>query len=128
MKSIFFTLLSILFLSSCVKQEPIPQSELAGIWKLNGYSSTRYKIEITADNRVYWYNYNDFSNKDQEFELEYNINNNTMKLYCPGGNASRHTLKVQRNRKDRLSFTSVVYGTDANGDAVTNYDTYYKVN
>jgi hypothetical protein len=128
MKYYFFTILSIFFLSSCVKQDPIPQSELSGIWKLNGYSSTRYKVEITDDNRVYWYNYNDLTNRDQEFELEYNINNNTMKLYCPGGSSSRHTLKVQRNRKNRLSFTNIVYGTDANGDGVTNYDTYYKMN
>ena len=128
MKRYFFYLILVLLFSSCVKQEPIPQAELTGIWKLNGYSSTRYKVEITDDNHAYWYNYNDLTNVDREFESEYNIDNNTMKFYCPSGNSAMHILKVRRDRNNRLSFISTVYGTDANGDGVTNYDTYYKMN
>ncbi len=63
---ILFAMLTLLAVG-CVKQEPIPQSELTGIWKLNGYSSSNYKVEITQDGYLYWWNYNDIFNNIEEF-------------------------------------------------------------
>lgn len=128
MKNIILLFATAIFFASCVKQEPIPQAELTGIWKLNGYSSSNYKMEITGNGYVHWFNYNDIFNKVEEFEMEYDINKNTMKLYCGNSKYAKHTFKIYRDRKDRLYFTNPVYGTDANGDAITNYDYYYKMN
>lgn len=127
MKNIILLFASMIFIASCVKQEPIPQAELTGIWKLNGYASSNYKIEITNNGYAYWFNYNDIYNKVEEFEMEYDMNKNTMRLYCGNSNYARHTLKIYRSRNGRLSFTNPVYGTDANGESITNYDTYYKM-
>lgn len=128
MKNLYFLLAILFYLTSCTKQEPIPQAELTGIWKLNGYSSSNNKMEITSNGYLYWFNYNDLYNKVEEFEVEYDINKNTMKLYRGSSNHSCHTFKIYKNRKGRLSFTNPVLGTDANGETITNYDTYYKMN
>jgi hypothetical protein len=88
MKNAFLFLLALLFLTGCVKQEPIPQSALTGIWKLNGYQSSNYQVEITNDGYLYWWNYDDIFNNVQEFELEYDINNNRVRLYRSNGTYS----------------------------------------
>lgn len=127
-KIYFFLLMSFLAISSCTKQEMIPETELTGIWKLNGYTSSNYKMEITPDGYLYWWNYNDVYNKTEEFELEYDINGNCVKLYKPNKNTARHQFKVYRNRKGGLYFSIPVQGIDAEGNSITNTDTYYKMN
>lgn len=128
MKFINLLFAAIFLFASCTKQEPIPQSALTGIWKLNGYSSSNYKMEITNNGYLYWFNYNDIYNKVQEFELEYDMNNNTMKLYCGNSRYASHTFKIYKSKSGRLSFTNPVTGYDAEGQAITNYDTYYLMN
>lgn len=129
MKSFYFLLLmSIVTITSCVKQEPIPQAELTGIWKLNGYQSSNYKMEFTQDGHVIWWNYNDIFNKTQEFVMEYDINKNYVKL-CKNSNSwVRHQFKIYRNRKGGLYFSIAITGTDVDGNTITNTDTYYKMN
>ncbi|HMT35534.1 MAG TPA: hypothetical protein PKC41_06730 [Chitinophagaceae bacterium] len=125
MKNLIFLFILTFSLISCYKQEPIPQSALTGIWKLNGYASSNYKVEITNNGYLYWFNYNDIYNKVQEFEVEYDINRNTLKLYCGNSRYAQHTLKIYQSRNGRLSFTNPVTGLDANGETIINYDTYY---
>jgi hypothetical protein len=125
MKSLLLFFATILLLASCTKQEPIPQAALTGIWKLNGYSSSNYKMEITNNGYLYWFNYNDIYNKVQEFEVEYDMNKNTLKLYCGNSRYASHTFKIYKSRNGRLSFTNTVTGYDADGQSITNYDTYY---
>jgi len=128
MKSLITLLVISIFTISCVRQEPIPQAELTGIWKLNGYQSSNYKVEITNDGYLYWWNYNDIFNNVEEFELEYDINRNEIRLYRPGGNTLRHQLRVYRQNRGGLYFSVPITGTDADGNTITNTDTYYKMN
>ncbi len=125
MKPYILLIASLLFITACTKQEPIPQADLTGIWKLNGYASSNYKMEITPDGYLYWFNYNDIYNKVKEFEIEYDINKNTMKLYSGNKRYADHCFKIYKNRNGRLSFTNTVTGYDADGQSITNYDTYY---
>ena len=97
MKNIIITLVAILTLASCTKSEPILQSELPGIWKLNGYVNSNYKMEITNNGYLYWFNYNDVFNKIEEFEMEYDINKNQMKLYKGNSNYASHVIKIYKN-------------------------------
>jgi hypothetical protein len=124
---ILFAMLTLLAVG-CVKQEPIPQTELTGIWKLNGYSSSNYKVEITQDGYLYWWNYNDIFNNIEEFEVDYNINRNEMKLYFSGENRMIHQIRIYRERNGRLYFSVPITGLDADGNTITNTDTYYKMN
>ena len=126
MKNIIITLVAILTLVSCTKSEPILQSELPGIWKLNGYVNSNYKMEITNNGYLYWFNYNDVFNKIEEFEMEYDINKNQMKLYKGNSNYASHVIKIYKNNH-RLNFSIPITGTDANGNTITNTDVYYKM-
>lgn len=127
MKHVFFFLLSLIFLSSCVKQEPIPQSALTGIWKLNGYQSTNYQVEMTKDGYLYWWNYDDIFNNVQEFELEYDINANRVRLYRSNGTYWVWQFTIYQQRNGRLYFSIQVSGSDVNGNAISRTDTYYKM-
>jgi hypothetical protein len=84
------------FFSSCSRREPIPQSELTGIWKLNGYTFTTYKMEITQDGYFYWWNYNDWFNRVEEFQIRYDMNRNTIRLTRPGQTFVRYHITVVR--------------------------------
>jgi hypothetical protein len=115
------------FLSSCVKQEPIPQQALTGIWKLNGYASTTYKIEFTNDGYVYWWNYRDWFNQVREFEVEYQASRNTVYLYRPGSRTVVEQFRVYRQRDGQLWFSVPSFGTDPDGNPTTGTDTYYQM-
>jgi hypothetical protein len=128
MKSLINLLFISIFAISCVKQEPIPPAEMTGIWKLNGYQSSNYKVEITNDGYLYWWNYKDIFNYVEEFELEYDINRNEIRLFRPGGNIVRHRLSIYRQNRGGLYFSVPITGTDADGNTITNTDTYYKMN
>jgi hypothetical protein len=101
---------------------------MTGIWKLNGYQSSNYKVEITNDGYLYWWNYKDIFNYVEEFELEYDINRNEIRLFRPGGNIVRHRLSIYRQNRGGLYFSVPITGTDADGNTITNTDTYYKMN
>ena len=127
MKNLLFFLFALVLFSGCVKQEPIPQSALTGIWKLNGYQSTSYQVEMTADGYLYWWNYNDIFNNVEEFELEYDINSNRVKLYRVNGSHSIWQFTIYQQRNGRLYFSIQVTGYDDIGNPVTRTDTYYKM-
>lgn len=115
-----------LTLNSCIKQEPIAREQITGIWKLNGYQSTTYAMEITKDNYFYWFNYQDDPHYTREFELEYDLNNNTLYLYNPGKNTIIHTIRIYRDSRGRYYFSVTNKGgEDAQGNPITRTDTYY---
>ncbi|MBP6623740.1 MAG: hypothetical protein KA198_01130 [Chitinophagaceae bacterium] len=128
MKQVLILIATLFLLNSCVQQDPIPQNELTGIWKLNGYPSTNYKVEITPDGYLYWFSYNDMYNRVEEFEVDYRINQNSIYLYYPGGNNVRHILYVYRERNGRLYFNVEINTTDPNGNPIRQTDTYYLMN
>lgn len=129
MKQMIIILFSIFLFSSCVKQTPIPQEQLTGIWKLNGFSSTTYVMEITKDGYLYWFNYMDDAHYTREFEWEYNMNNNTLYLYNPGRNTVIHSFRIYQQRNGRLYFSVTnSAGLDPNGNPITRTDTYYQMN
>lgn len=128
MKHFFVLILALSLFSSCIKEDPIPQNALTGIWKLNGYPSTNYKVEITPDGYLYWFSYNDIYNRVEEFEVDYRINQNSIYLYYPGGNSVRHILYVYRDRNGGLYFTVDINTTDPNGNPIRQTDTYYLMN
>lgn len=128
MKNLIFLLFSLVLFSGCVKQEPIPQSALTGIWKLNGYQSTSYQVEITADGFLYWWNYNDIFNNVEEFEYEYDINSNRVSLYRVNGTRTIRQFRVFESRNGRLYFSTAVNGFNDLGEQTTRTDTYYLMN
>ncbi len=128
MKHFFVLILALSLFSSCIKEDPIPQNALTGIWKLNGYPSTNYKVEITPDGYLYWFSYNDIYNRVEEFEVDYRINQNSIYLYYLGGNSVRHILYVYRDRNGGLYFTVDINTTDPNGNPIRQTDTYYLMN
>ena len=127
MKRIILFVAMISLLVSCQTFEVIPQAALPGIWKLNGYASTNYKVEITNDGYLYWFNYNDNFNRVEEFEIEYNPNQNNLQLYRPNGNQMIHQFNIYRQGNGRLYFEMPINGYDANGQPITNIDTYYQM-
>jgi hypothetical protein len=131
MKRILFMFLTAILFSSCVVVEQedlsIPQAVLPGIWKLNGYASSNYKVEITPDGYLYWFNYNDDFNRVEEFELDYNQNYNSIRLYHPGYNQVIHQFTIYKQANGRLYFDVSINGYDANGKPITNIDTYYQM-
>jgi len=128
MKNLYLLLVLGLLMSGCIKQEPIPPHELTGIWKLNAYQSSLYKVEFTSDGHAYWWNYRDWFNHVEEFEVEYDINRNRVYLYLPGQQRILEEFRIYRQRNGQLYFSVPVYGTDANGDPLTGTDTYYRMN
>lgn len=128
MKHLIVLILALSLFSSCIKEDPIPQNALTGIWKLNGYPSTNYKVEITPDGYLYWFSYNDIYNRVEEFEVDYRINQNSIYLYYLGGNSVRHILYVYRDRNGGLYFTVDINTTDPNGNPIRQTDTYYLMN
>ncbi|MCS6818781.1 MAG: hypothetical protein RMJ53_05370 [Chitinophagales bacterium] len=117
-----------IFSACSEKIDPIPQTELIGIWKLNGYNNTTYKIEITQDGYLYWWNYSDHFNRVEEFEWEYNINRNMLKLYRPGKKWVVHQIYVRRHRQNGHLILEVPH-TGFSGDEVSVASTieYYKM-
>ncbi|MBL7765983.1 MAG: hypothetical protein JNJ58_07825 [Chitinophagaceae bacterium] len=128
MKTLYYFLLPIVLLSACIKSQPIPASELPGIWKLNGYQSTNYKIEINSNGYLYWFNYMDQYNYSKEFEWEYDIDDNCLKLYNPGGRYAQYTLHIYKYKNSPLQFTVPNQSYDLDGNLTTTYDTYRKMN
>jgi hypothetical protein len=132
MKRIFCLLFLITSISSCVivddsRNNIIPQAALPGIWKLNGYASSNYKIELTQNGYLYWFNYNDDFNRVQEFDIDYNPTYNTLRLYYPNGTQVIHQITILRQANGRLYFDFQIKGYDANGHPITNTDTYYQM-
>lgn len=130
MKNLMLITLLSLFFTSCVvvnQDNRIPQNLLPGIWKLNGYASTNYKVEITPDGYLYWFNYSDDFNRVEEFELQYDINNNSISLFRPNSNRLIHQFFIYRLPNGRLGFDFLIQGYDANGRPITNTDTYLQI-
>ncbi len=127
MKRLYLFGMLALFLTSCIKQEPIAQAELTGIWKLNGYQSSLYKVEFTQNGYAYWWNYRDWFNHVEEFEVEYDINRNTVYLYQPGQQRIAEQFRLYRQRNGEFYFSVPVQGTDADGNPRTGTDTYYRM-
>ena len=129
MKNTILLLLVSLLFNSCVKQLPIPQEELTGIWKLNGYQSTTYVMEFTKDGYVYWFNYYDIPSDTREFELEFDSDRNRAYLYKPGRTNPAHEFKIYQQKNGRLYFSVVnSAGIDPDGNPISRTDTYYQMN
>ncbi len=126
--SIFLLALFSFLFTACGRQEMIMESELTGIWKLNGFQSSTYKMEFTADGYVYWWNYNDIFGRVEEFEREYDPNRNRVRLFRPGGNSIRHQFNIYRQRNGRLYFTVSIDSNGPNGEPLNESATYYQMN
>ncbi|MCS6934234.1 MAG: hypothetical protein NZM35_03660 [Chitinophagales bacterium] len=127
---LFYALMLTTFVTACSeKPDPIPQAELVGIWKLNGYNSTTYKIEITQDGYLYWWNYSDQLNRVEEFEMQYNPDRNMIKLYRPGKKWVVHHIYVRRHRHNGHLILEVPHtGFTGDDTSIASTVEYYKMN
>ncbi|MEZ5045802.1 MAG: hypothetical protein R2831_02310 [Chitinophagaceae bacterium] len=126
MKYLILSAILLLSFSSCVKQQTIPYDDIVGVWKLNGYSSTRYEMEITSNAYFYWHAYN-LSTNVKEFELEYDIDKNTICLYKPNKSTMQYSFRIYHTKNGRLYFDVPYSAYDSEGNTTTQYDRYYKI-
>lgn len=127
MKHLFLALLIIAGLSACRPREMILESELPGLYSLNGLSGTSYRMEITPNGQFYWYNYNGVYNYTRIFNITFDPNWNRMRLASPGSGWFQHDINVYRQNNGRLYFMIAVNTVDQYGRPIVVNDIYYKM-
>lgn len=127
MKPLLLALLILLGVSSCKPREVIPESELKGLYALNGLQGTTYRMEVTPNGQFYWYNYNGVYNYTRIFNITYDPNYNRMRLSQPGSSWFQHDLNVYRQSNGRLYYTLMVNTVDQYGRPIVTADYYYKM-
>lgn len=127
MKPFLFFLLILFGVSACKPREVIPESDLKGLYCLNGLQGTTYRMEITNNGQFYWYNYNGVYNYTRIFNITYDPNWNRMRLAAPSSSWFQHDINVYRQSNGRLYFMIAVNTVDQYGQPIVVNDIYYKM-
>ena len=127
MKHLLFAFLIMVGISACQPREMILESELPGIYFLNGLTGSSYRMEVTQQGQMYWYNYNDIYNYTKVFNITYDPNWNRMRLSAPGSGWFQHDINVYRQNNGRLYYMINVNTFDNYGHPIVRTDYYYKM-
>jgi hypothetical protein len=127
MKHLLLALLIIVGVSACRPREMILESELTGLYRLNGLPGTSYRMEVTPSGQMYWYNYNDVFNFTRVFNIMFDPNWNRMRLSAPGSSWFQHDINVYRQNNGRLYYMINVNTFDNLGHPIVRTDYYYKM-